>query len=136
MFAWLFRVFILQILFTTVTCNYNWRTYYPNGQKASSRAAHVIGMGFFYLKVPSILLDKLDTRCGTMVTCRMTSYRGRQVQDRMRPVIGQEAMMGGREVCGKGRRLELQERERGSRENTEAGVKIPLCTFIGCYEYF
>jgi len=42
----------------------------------------------------------------------------------MRPVIGREGRMDGRNVL-----------ERSSKENMEADVKILLCTFTGCYEY-
>jgi len=42
--------------------------------------------------------------------------------------------MGGRKVLERRRRLE-RERGRSSQENMEADVKIPLCTFTGCYEY-
>jgi len=32
-------------------------------------------------------------------------------------------------------RGDWSEEEGGSRKNIEADVKIPLCTFTGCYEY-
>jgi hypothetical protein len=48
MFAWLYRVFFVKILLQQETygnsCNYNWQTYCPDVQNASSRAASVIGM--------------------------------------------------------------------------------------------
>jgi len=50
----------------------------------------------------------------------------------MRPVIGQEGRMGGRKVLERRRGLE---RGRSSQESMEEDVKIPLCTFTGCYEY-
>jgi len=40
--------------------------------------------------------------------------------------------MGGEKVLERRRRLE--QRRGSSRENMEADVKIPLCTFTGCYE--
>jgi len=50
----------------------------------------------------------------------------------MRPVIGREGKMGRRKVLERER--DWNKRRGSSRENMEADVKIPLCTFTGCYE--
>lgn len=61
----------------------------------------------------------------TFAHCRlMPLFMWRQVQDRTRPVIGQEVRMG--------RRKALEEEEtvgESGRENMEAEVKILLCTY-------
>jgi len=75
------------------------------------------------------------------VTCGMMS-QVRQVRDRRRPVIGREGRMGGREKFeARGGDWNGKEEETGTgreavQDNMADDVKIPRCTFTGCYECF
>jgi len=67
------------------------------------------------LPVTSVLLRVRCILCGWVQTqeCKKMSYRWRQVQDRMRPVIGWEGRMGRRKVLKRGDWGEKEPREHG-----------------------
>jgi len=59
----------------------------------------------------------------------------RHAQNRMRPIIGREGRQWDKSLKEEVETgMEESRRVRKQRENMEADVKIPHCTFTGCYE--